>query len=182
MPGSKVRTVNIFSFEGKTPQVHPEAFIAPTATLVGDVVVEQGASIWYGAVLRGDDCRIVVREGANIQDNSVLHAAPGTTLAIGAGATIAHACVIHGDFVGERALVANGTVMLDGTSVGAGSLVAAGSVVTPGTTIPAGVLASGIPARVQKPIEGTSSATWVELNPPYYQDLAGRHREGIAPA
>lgn len=173
--------MNLYSFEGKTPQVHPEAFVAPTATLVGDVVVEKGASIWYGAVLRADDCRIVVHEGANVQDNSVLHAAPGKTLEIGAGATIAHACVIHGDAVGERALIANGTVMLDDTSVGAGSLVAAGSVITPGTAIPPGVLASGIPARVQKPIEGSSSSVWIELNPPYYQDLGRRHREGIAP-
>ena len=108
--------MNLYSFEGKTPQVDPEAFVAPTATLVGDVVVEKGASIWYGVVLRGDDCRIVVREGANVQDNSVLHAAPGKTLEIGPGATIAHACVIHGDSVGERALIANGTVMLDDTT------------------------------------------------------------------
>lgn len=169
-----------FSFEGKTPQVHPEAFVAPTATLVGDVTIEKGASVWYGAVLRADDCAIVVREGANIQDNSVLHAGPDKTLEIGAGATIAHACVIHGDSVGEKALIANGTIMLDDTSVGAGSLVAAGSVVTPGTAIPAGVLASGIPARVQKPLEGTNAAMWVELNPPYYEELGQRHRKGIA--
>ena len=73
--------MNLFEFEGKRPVVHPEAFVAATATLIGDVTVEAGASIWYGAVLRGDICTIVVRAGSNIQDNSVLHAAPGERLA-----------------------------------------------------------------------------------------------------
>jgi carbonic anhydrase/acetyltransferase-like protein (isoleucine patch superfamily) len=173
--------VQCFAFEGKRPQVHPEAFVAPTATLIGDVVVEKGASIWYGAVLRADDCTIVVREGANVQDNSVLHAGPGETLEIGAYATIAHGVVCHGRSVGERALVANGTILLDGAVVGAGSLVAAGSVVTPGTEIPAGVLASGVAARVAKEIAGTSAEFWVQANPQYYPVLAQRHRAGVTP-
>lgn len=170
-----------FEFEGKRPRVHPEAFVAPTATLVGDVTVERGASVWYGAVLRGDDCAIVVREGANVQDNAVLHAGPGETLEIGAYATIAHAVVCHGRSVGERALVANGTILLDGSVVGPGSLVAAGSVVTPGTEIPAGVLASGVPARVTKEIAGTGAEFWVQANPEYYPVLAQRHRVGVRP-
>ena len=94
-----------FEFEGKRPTVHPEAFVAPTATLIGDVTVERGASVWYGAVLRADICTIVVREGANVQDNSVLHAAPGETLVIGRDATIGHGCVVHCREVGEQALV-----------------------------------------------------------------------------
>lgn len=171
----------IYEFEGKRPQIHPDAFVAPTATLVGDVVVEAGASIWYGAVLRGDDCTIVVREGANIQDNAVLHAGPGETLEIGAYATIAHAVVCHGKSVGERALVANNTVLLDGTVIGEGTLVAAGSVVTPGTEIPAGMLASGVPARATKEIAGTGAAIWVELNPQYYPGLAQRHKASVKP-
>jgi carbonic anhydrase/acetyltransferase-like protein (isoleucine patch superfamily) len=173
--------VFIYEFEGKRPQIHPEAFVAPTATLIGDVVVEAGASVWYGAVLRGDDCSIVVREGANIQDNAVLHAGPGETLEIGAYATIAHAVVAHGKSVGERALVANGTVLLDGVVIGAGSLVAAGSVVTPGTEIPEGMLASGTPAKAVKEIAGTGAAIWVELNPQYYPGLAQRHKAGVKP-
>lgn len=173
--------MNIYAFEGKEPHIHPDAFIAPTATLIGDVTVEQGASIWYGAVVRADDCAVVVREGANVQDHAVLHAGLGKTLTIGPGATIAHSCVIHGDSVGAKALIGNGTIMLDETSVGAGSLVAAGSVITPGTIIPEGVLVSGIPARVQKPIEGTRAAIWVESNPSYYQELGRRHRLGTTP-
>ncbi|KRF14055.1 carbonic anhydrase [Nocardioides sp. Soil797] len=169
----------LIEFEGKRPDVHPEAFIAPTATLIGDVVVEKGASIWYGAVLRADCCRIVVRERANVQDNSVLHGGPDTVVEVGPGATVAHMCVVHSATIGEEALLGNSSTMLDGTSLGARSMVAAGSLVTPGTQIPEGVLAAGAPARVTKPLAGTSAEFWVQANPPYYAELAQRHRNGI---
>ena len=169
-----------FEFEGKRPTVHPEAFVAPTATLIGDVTVERGASVWYGAVLRADICTIVVREGANVQDNSVLHAAPGETLVIGRDATIGHGCVVHCREVGEQALVGNGSTLLDRAVVGPRTLVAAGSVVTPGTELPGGMVAAGVPARPTKPIQGTSSEFWVEQNPPYYRELAQRHAAGVA--
>lgn len=170
-----------YEFEGKSPNVHPEAFIAPTATLIGNVIVEKGASVWYGAVLRADICTIILREGANVQDNSVVHGTPDAVVEIGAGATVAHSCVVHGATIGEKALLANGSSMLDGTTLGAGSLVAAGSLLAPGTMIPAGVLASGVPAKVKKPIAGTSAEFWVEANPPYYLELAQRHLAGINP-
>lgn len=170
--------MNLFEFEGKRPTVHPDAWVAPTATLIGDVTVEQGASIWYGAVLRADICTIVVSAGANVQDNSVLHAAPGETLTIGPDATIGHGCVVHCAEVGERALIGNGSTLLDGAKVGGGTLVAAGSVVTPGTELPSGVVATGIPCKPTKPIEGTSSEFWVQTNFGYYQDLARRHADG----
>jgi len=174
--------VLLFEFEGRRPQVHPEAFVAPTATLIGDVRVEKGASIWYGAVLRADICTIIVREGSNIQDNSVVHAAPDVTIEIGPNATIAHSCVFHGDTMGEKALLGNGSIVLDHATIGAGSLVAAGSVLTPGTQIEEGVLAAGAPAAPKKPIGGTTAEMWVETNAIYYSDLAERHRNGIAPA
>ncbi|MBB6627701.1 gamma carbonic anhydrase family protein [Nocardioides sp. KIGAM211] len=170
--------MNLFEFEGKRPVVHPDAFVAPTATLIGDVTVEAGASIWYGAVLRADICTIVVRAGSNIQDNSVLHAGPGDTLTVGPDATVGHGCVVHCAEVGEKALVGNGSTLLDHAKVGAGTLVAAGSVLTPGTELPPGVVAAGIPCKPTKPIAGTSSEFWVETNPPYYQELAQRHAAG----
>lgn len=172
--------MNLYEFEGVRPTVHPDAFIAPTATLIGDVTVEKGASVWYGAVLRADICAIVVREGANVQDNSVVHGAPGTTVEIGANATVAHSCVVHGARIGEGALLGNGSTMLDEVVIGAGSLVAAGSLLTPGTEIPDGVLAAGSPAQVKRPIEeGSMAQFWLVGNPPYYQDLAQRHLAGI---
>jgi carbonic anhydrase/acetyltransferase-like protein (isoleucine patch superfamily) len=173
--------VNLFEFEGKRPTVHPDAFVAPTATLIGDVTVEKGASVWYGAVLRADICSILVCERANIQDNSVIHAPPEDLVEIGPGATVAHTCVVHGAVLEENALLGNGSTMLDGSLLGAGSMVAAGSLVTPGTVIPPGVLAAGSPATVRKELEGTSAQMWVEMNPPYYAELAQRHRAGITP-
>ncbi|CAM3180366.1 gamma carbonic anhydrase family protein [Nocardioides dubius] len=174
--------MQLFEFEGLRPSVHPEAFVAPTATLIGDVRVEKGASIWYGAVLRADECTIIVRENANVQDNSVVHAAPEVVVEIGEGATIGHNCTLHGASVARHGLVGNGSTVLDGASIGAGSMVAAGSTVSPGTQIPDGVLAAGSPAVVKKEIAGTSAAFWVEANPVHYPQLAARHRQTIKPA
>jgi len=171
--------VHLFEFEGKRPTVHPEAFVAPTATLIGDVTVEKGASVWYGAVLRADICTIIVREGANVQDNSVLHGAPDAVVEVGPGATVAHSCIVHGAVLEEKALLGNGSTMLDDSRLGAGSMVAAGSLLSPGTQVPPGVLAAGTPAQVKKPIEGTAAQFWVEANPSYYAELAQRHRTGI---
>jgi carbonic anhydrase/acetyltransferase-like protein (isoleucine patch superfamily) len=137
----------LFAFEGRAPRIDPTAFVAPTATLIGDVVVEAGASVWFNAVLRGDYGPIVVREGANVQDGSVLHAPPGIPVDIGPGATVAHMCVIHGVHVGAEALIANHATVLDGAVIGARSMIAAHSLVVAGTQIPAGVLAMGAPAR-----------------------------------
>lgn len=171
--------MKLYEFEGKRPTVHPEAFVAPTATLIGDVTIEKGASVWYGAVLRADICTIVVREGANVQDNSVIHGAPGTHIEIGPGATVAHLCVMHGKSLGAKALLGNGSTMLDDATIGAGSLVAAGAMVAGKAEIPDGVLAVGSPAAVKKPIAGTPAEFWVEQNGPYYAELAQRHRNSI---
>lgn len=169
----------LYEFEGKRPDVHPEAFIAPTAVLIGDVTVEKGASVWYGAVLRADICTIIVREGANIQDNSVLHGDPDSTVEIGAHATVAHSCMFHGRLLGEKALLGNGSTVLQDAVIGAGSLVGGGALVGAGAEIPDGVLAVGSPAQVKKPIAGTHAEFLVEVNGAYYRELAGRHAAAI---
>jgi carbonic anhydrase/acetyltransferase-like protein (isoleucine patch superfamily) len=172
----------MYSFEGKSPSVHPTAFIAPSADLIGDVTVEAGASVWFGAVLRADFAPIVVREGANVQDGSVLHAGPDGPVEIGPGATIGHGCVVHACTIGTEALIANHATILDHAKVGARTLVAAGSLVSGGTELPEGVLAIGTPARVMGPIEGTNAEAWVAGNPTAYQELAGRYLAGLASA
>src|SRR6202050_5231454 len=144
----------LFSFEGREPQVSPEAWIAPTATLVGDVRVEAQAQIWYGAVLRADFGPIIIRRGANIQDGSVLHGGDDPVTEVGEGATIGHLCVVHGCVVRTEALIGNGATVLDGAVVGPRALVAAGATVPPGMEIPAGMLAVGVPARVAGPVTG----------------------------
>src|SRR6476619_4553449 len=143
----------LFSFEGLTPQVHATAFIAPTATLVGDVIVEEGASVWYGAVIRADYAPVIVRRGANVQDNAVIHGPPGLTTDIGPGATVGHNCVVHGAILEAECLVANGSVVLDGATIGAKALVAAGSVVAVWTTVPPGMLFAGAPAALKRPVK-----------------------------
>ena len=169
----------LFAFEGKTPKIHPTAFIAPTASIIGDVTVEENASIWYNTVLRADFSPIVIRRGANVQDGSVIHGPPDTPTEIGPGATVAHLCVVHGAVLGEECLIANGATVLDGARVGARSLVAAHSLVATGAVIPDGVLAAGSPAEVKRSLEGSPSEFWVKANPPAYRDLALRHRAGL---
>jgi carbonic anhydrase/acetyltransferase-like protein (isoleucine patch superfamily) len=171
----------VYEFEGKRPSIADDAFIAPTATIIGDVTIEAGASVWYGAVVRGDDGPIVIRERANVQDGSVIHTTPGVTTEIGVGATVAHQCIVHGAVLEDEALVGNGCVVLDGARIGAGSLIAALSLVQPGVQIPPGVLAAGVPAVVKRPIAGTPAEMWVKLNPTYYPALAQKHIAGLKP-
>jgi carbonic anhydrase/acetyltransferase-like protein (isoleucine patch superfamily) len=170
----------LFAFEGRGPEVSPEAWIAPTATLVGDVRVEAEASIWYGAVLRADFGPIVVRRGANVQDGSVMHGGPDPVTEVGEGATIGHLCVVHGAVIGAEALVGNGATVLDGVVVGRRALVAAGCTVPPGMVIPDGMLAVGVPARVVAEVAG-GAKWWVEMNPAVYRDLARRHAASARP-
>lgn len=169
----------LFSFEGKAPSIHPSAFIAPTAVIVGDVTIEENASVWYNAVLRADFGAIVVRRGANIQDCAVVHVTSRGGTDIGAGATIGHACVIHAATLGEECLVGNAATVLDGARIGVRAMVAAGALVTPGTEIPDGMLALGAPAKVKGPLAGTPAERWVRGNPEVYQALARRHKTGV---
>ncbi len=168
-----------FSFEGLEPQVHPNAFVAPTATLIGDVVVEDGASVWYGAVLRADYSPVFVRRGANVQDGAVLHGPPGLHTEVGPGATVAHNCVVHGAILETECLIANGAVVLDGARVGERALVAAGSLVPASFVVPSAMLAAGSPVEIKRPVTGSPAEFWVNANPSAYAELATRHRAGV---
>lgn len=174
--------MNLFEFDGKRPQIHPDAWVAPTATLIGDVRIGADASVWYGAVLRADVGPITLGERSNIQDNSVLHARYGSALTIGSGSTIAHGCVMHGDEVGDGTLIGNASTVLDGCVIGSGCLVAAGAVVTPGTTIPDGRLVVGVPAKIRGPIEpGSNAAAILARNADGYVQLKDVHRVSVRP-
>jgi carbonic anhydrase/acetyltransferase-like protein (isoleucine patch superfamily) len=170
----------LFAFEGHAPTVSPTAWIAPTATLVGDVRVEDEASVWYGAVLRADFGPIIVRRGANIQDGSVLHGGEDPVTEVGEGATIGHLCVVHGAVIGAEALIGNGSTVLDGAVIGSRALVAAGCTVPPGMKIPDGMVAVGTPARIAREVSG-SAKEWVDTNPEIYRQLARRHAAGATP-
>ena len=170
----------LFAFEGQQPTVSPSAWIAPTATLIGDVRVEDEASVWYGAVLRADFGPIIIRRGANVQDGSVLHGGSDPVTEVGEGATIGHLCVVHGAVIGAEALIGNGATVLDGAVVGSRALVAAGATVPPGMKVPAGMLVAGTPARIAREVSG-SARIWVDSNPEIYRALARRHAAGVRP-
>ncbi|TML37821.1 MAG: gamma carbonic anhydrase family protein [Actinobacteria bacterium] len=171
----------LYSFEGRVPQVHTSAFVAPTATLIGEVIVEEGASVWYGAVLRADFSPVIVRAGANVQDGAVIHGPPDLPTEVGPRATVAHLCVVHGATLGQECLIANGATVLDGARIGARTLVAAHSLVAAGADIPPDVLAAGSPAVVKRALPGTPAEFWVKNNPAAYAELARRHARGVTP-
>jgi carbonic anhydrase/acetyltransferase-like protein (isoleucine patch superfamily) len=171
--------VPLIAFEGVRPTIDPQAWVAPTATVIGDVTIEAGASVWYNAVLRGDTAPIVIKAGANVQDGSVIHGAPGYTTYIGRNATVAHLCLVHGAHVDDGALVANGTTVLDGARIGAGALVAAHSFLSANAEVGAGMLAAGAPAVEKRPLAGTAGEELVATNGPAYAELAQRHARGI---
>lgn len=169
----------IYAVGDKVPVIAADAFIAPTATIAGDVRIGPRASVWYGAVVRGDTSWVEIHEGANIQDGAAVHGRADQPSIIHREASVAHNCVIHGATIGEQALIGNGAQVLDGAVVGARALIAAGSVVLPDTVIPEGMLAAGTPATVKRSILGTPSEEWVTGNPGRYARLAVMHRDGI---
>lgn len=141
----------LLPYGGKAPRVHPSAFVAPTAVLVGDVEVGEEASIWYGAVLRADLAPIRIGARTSIQDNAVIHTVSQSAegCVVGADVTVGHAAVLHNCRVEDGALVGMNATVLNFAVVGAGALVAAGSVVTERTVIPPRALAAGVPAKVR---------------------------------
>ena len=161
---------HILAFEGREPRIADDAFIAPTAVLIGDVVVEEGASVWFGAVLRGDFNRIVVGAGSTVQDNSVLHTAEDQPTVIGSNVTVGHLSMLEGCTVEDGALIGMGSIVLNRARVGRRAMLAAGSVVREGGEIPPEVLAAGVPAQIKKELGGSSSE-WVEMAAREYQAL-----------
>lgn len=161
-----------------TPQVHAEAWVAPGSTLIGRVHLEAGASVWYGAVLRGDTEHIRVGANSNIQDGCVVHADPGFAATIGENVTVGHRAVLHGCTVGDGSLIGMGAVVLNGATIGAGSLVAAGAVVLEGVEIPPGSLVTGTPGKVRRELTD-DERTGLRLSASNYVANAARHREAL---
>ena len=130
------------------PEIDEEAFVAPTAVVVGAVTLGRRSSIWYGAVARADEEVIVIGPDSNVQDGCTLHSDPGFPLVVGRGVTVGHRVVLHGARVDDDVLVGMGSIVMNGAQIGSGSIVAAGAVVPPGTTVPPGSVVAGVPAKV----------------------------------
>jgi carbonic anhydrase/acetyltransferase-like protein (isoleucine patch superfamily) len=166
----------VMGIGGREPKVDAEAFVAPTASVIGDVTLEAGASVWYGAVVRGDVERISVGAQSNIQDNCTLHADPGFPVTIGARVSVGHNAVVHGATVEDDCLVGMGATVLNGAVIGAGSLVAAQALVPQGMRVPPGSLVAGVPAKVRRELT-EEERQGVTLNGTLYADLAKAHQE-----
>jgi carbonic anhydrase/acetyltransferase-like protein (isoleucine patch superfamily) len=160
------------------PQLHPDAWVAESAVLIGDVQLAAGASVWPTAVARGDVCPIVVGEGSNVQDGAVLHGDPGQPVQIGADVTIGHRAVVHGATLGDGCLIGIGAIVLNGVTVGAGALVAAGAVVT--RDVPAGALVMGAPATVKRQLTPEAIAEQRQ-HARRYRQLAMAHAGRLQP-
>jgi carbonic anhydrase/acetyltransferase-like protein (isoleucine patch superfamily) len=170
--------VPVFDLDGKRPRVHPTAFVAPTAAVIGDVEIGARASVWFGAVLRGDQEPIRIGEGTNVQDNAVIHCAHDLPTTVGRGVTVGHCACIEGCVVEDGAVVGMGATMLQRSRLGAGAMLAAGAVLPEGGEVPPGHLAAGVPAVVRKALSG-SSADWVRRSALRYEANAQRYRSGL---
>ncbi|NLN14304.1 MAG: gamma carbonic anhydrase family protein [Tissierellia bacterium] len=140
----------IRDFDGKKPQIHQDSFVAESADIIGDVIMEEGSSIWYGAVARGDINLIKIGKYSNVQDNASLHNESKTPLIIGDFTTIGHNAVVHGCTIGNNCLIGMGSVVLNRAKIGDNCIIAAGAVVTEDTEIPPNSLVMGIPAKVRR--------------------------------
>lgn len=141
-----------------TPTVATTAWIAGTATVRGDVTLGEDVSVWFSAVIRGDEAPVTVGDRSNIQDGAIVHVSAAFPCVIGREVTIGHGAIVHGCTVEDGALIGMGAIVLDGARVGAGAMVGAGAVVAPGTDIPPGMLALGVPARVVGPVTPAQQA------------------------
>lgn len=142
--------VPVITYEGKSPLVEPSAWVAPNATVVGDVTLMKDASVWYTAVIRAEQARIVVGAGSNIQDGCIVHADPRLPVALGAKVSVGHRAVIHGCTVEDEVLIGMGAVILNGCHIHTGSVVAAGTVITEATQVPPNSLVVGVPGRIHR--------------------------------
>ncbi len=170
----------VWSLDGVTPRVASDAWIAPTAVVIGNVEVGAGASIWFGCILRGDTNLIRVGARSNVQDGSLLHCNPGEGMAclIGDDVTVGHMAIVHAAVLQDGAFVAMGATVLDGAVIESGGVLAAGAVLTPGKRVGAGELWAGTPARLVRVLGEAERAKFAMTAPAYVQNAA-RFRAGL---
>lgn len=166
----------ILSIAGRSPQLHPDSWVAPNATVIGHVVLAEGASAWYGTIIRAEAEPIEIGAGTNIQDGVTIHVDPGFPARIGAGVSVGHNAVLHGCTIEDDALVGMGAVVLNGAVIGSGSLIAAGAVVPQGAVIPPGSMVAGVPGKVRRELSGDEIAG-IRTNALLYQELVKVHRD-----
>jgi carbonic anhydrase/acetyltransferase-like protein (isoleucine patch superfamily) len=162
------------------PDIHPTAFVAPTAVIMGDVTLGEESSVWYTAVLRGDMAPIRIGARTNIQDATIVHVDEGVPCTIGDRVGVGHRVILHGCTVADECLIGMGSILLNGCVIGTGSVIAAGAVVPEGMEVPPGSLVMGVPGRVVRPVDAELArriaGTWA-----HYVEQAKAHRSGRYP-
>lgn len=165
----------LYSYRGIWPSLEGDAYVAPNASVVGDVVLSEGSSCWFGAVLRGDEAKIILGKNSNVQDNAVVHCDRGVPTVIGENVTVGHNVILHSCRIGDGAMIGMGAIVLNGADVGEGAIVAAGAVVKEGDVIPPYTLYAGIPAKYKKDLDASRKSS-MEENAAEYVRLALEYR------
>jgi carbonic anhydrase/acetyltransferase-like protein (isoleucine patch superfamily) len=168
----------IYALDENRPRIHADTWIAPDANLIGKVVIEAGASVWFGATLRGDNEEILLGEGTNVQENCVLHTDMGYPLVIGANCTIGHKAMLHGCTIGDGSLIGMGATLLNGCKIGRGCLIGAGALVTEGKKIPDGSLVMGAPGKIVRTLDDEARARLLKSAEGYQANMR-RFRAGL---
>jgi len=174
-PGS-LADVRLIEVDGRRPQIHETAFIAPGVTLIGDVTIGARSSVFYGSVLRAERAAITIDEDTNVQDGTIMHCDPGFDVTVGSRVSIGHAAMIHGCTIADDCLIGMSTTLLNGAVVGSYSLVAAKALVLEGASIPAGSLVAGVPGKVRRELDEDGRAH-VDRNWRSYREIAQIHKE-----
>ena len=170
--------MTLYALDGVAPQVAEDSWIAPDANVIGDIVIEEGASVWFCCTLRGDNERITVGAGSNVQENCVLHTDMGYPLTIRAGCTIGHKVMLHGCTIGENSLIGMGATVLNGAKIGKNCLIGAGALITEGKEIPDGSLVMGVPGKVVRTLD-EAAIEGLRKSAIGYQNNMRRFRSGI---
>lgn len=168
----------LYEFRGEQPFVPASAWIAPSAELIGEVVLGEEVGIWFGAVVRGDNTRIPIGARTNIQEGAMLHSDPGAPLSVGEECTIGHHAILHGCTIGNRVLIGMGAIVLNSAVIGDECVVGAGALVTEGKTFPAGSLIVGAPARAIKQLDATARA-FLKVSAAHYVENARAAAGGL---
>ena len=170
--------MTLYMLDGHSPKIARDTWIAPDANLIGKVVLEEAASVWFGCTLRGDNEEILIGAGSNVQENTVMHTDMGYPLVIGAGCTIGHKAMLHGCTLGENTLIGMGATILNGAKIGKNCLIGAGALVTEGKEIPDGSLVMGAPGKVVRNLDD-EAIEGLRASALHYQENMRRFRDGL---
>lgn len=168
----------IYSLDDKTPKRAEDAWVAESASVIGNVEMRESSSVWFGAVVRGDNEAIVIGKRSNVQDNSVLHSDPGSPLTIGVGVTIGHQVMVHGCTIGDHSLIGIGATILNGAKIGKNCIIGAHALITEGKVIPDGSMVVGSPGKVVKEL-GPQHIAMLQASAEVYVQNAKRFKAGL---